>query len=77
MRKWHSSGAAALATGLAMMMGSLLRGAIDIGHLAPGIKLVAHGLGQAASGIGIRYEQYREDGTDTSARRRPQRVTGS
>jgi succinoglycan biosynthesis protein ExoM len=76
-RRWHSSGAAALAIGLAMLMGSLLRGSIDMGHLAPGIKQVAHGLGKAASGIGIRYEQYRDDGTDRSARSRPQRVTGS
>jgi GT2 family glycosyltransferase len=76
-RRWHSSGAAALATGLAMLMGSLLRGSIDMGHLAPGIKQVAHGLGKAASGIGIRYEQYRDDSTDRSARSRPHRVTGS
>jgi succinoglycan biosynthesis protein ExoM len=77
MRKWHSSGSAALATGLAILMGSLLRGAIDMGHLAPGIKQVAHGLGQVASAIGIRYEQYRHDDTDGSARSHPQRVTGS
>ena len=77
MWKWHGSGAAALATGLAMLMGSLLRGSIDMSHLAPGIKQIAHGLGKAASALGIRYEQYRDDGTDRSARSHPQRVTGS
>jgi len=77
MRKWHSSGAAALATGLAMLIGALLRGSIDMGYLAPGIKQVAHGLGKAASGIGIPYEQYREDGMERGAHRHPQRATGS
>jgi succinoglycan biosynthesis protein ExoM len=78
MWKWHSTGAAALATGLALLLGSSLRGALDMAHLAPGLKQIAHGLGQAASGIGIQYEQYREeDGADRSARGRPQRVTGS
>jgi succinoglycan biosynthesis protein ExoM len=77
MRKWYSSGGGALATGLAILMGSLLRGAIDMGHLAPGIKQLAHGLGQVASAIGIRYEQYREDGMEGGARSDPQRVTGS
>jgi succinoglycan biosynthesis protein ExoM len=77
MWRWHSSGAAALATGIAMLMGSLLRGSIDMAHLAPGIKQIAHGLGQAASGFGIQYEQYREDGTDRSAPSHPQQITGS
>jgi succinoglycan biosynthesis protein ExoM len=77
MRKWHSSGAAALANGLAILIGSLLRGSIDMGHLAPGIKEVAHGLGKAASGIGIPYEQYRQDGAEGGTPSHPQRVTGS
>ena len=58
---WRSSGCAALSTGLALLVGALLRGGIDLGHLAPGIRSVAQGLGQAASAIGFRYEQYRND----------------
>jgi succinoglycan biosynthesis protein ExoM len=77
MRRWHSSGAAALATGLAKLMGSLLRGSVDMAHLAPGIQQVAHGLGQASSGIGIRYEQYREDDAERETRSPSQRVIGS
>jgi hypothetical protein len=77
MWKWHNSGAAALATGLAILAGSLLRGSIDMAHLAPGIKQIAHGLGKAASGLGLRYEQYREDGLERGTRSHPQRVTGS
>jgi succinoglycan biosynthesis protein ExoM len=77
MWKWHSTGAAALATGLALLLGSSLRGALDMAHLAPGLKQIAHGLGQAASGIGIQYEQYREDGTETGSPSQPQQVTGS
>jgi succinoglycan biosynthesis protein ExoM len=77
MWKWHNSGAAALAAGLAILAGSLLRGSIDMADLAPGIKQIAHGLGKAASGLGLRYEQYREDGADRGARSSPQRVTGS
>jgi GT2 family glycosyltransferase len=76
MRKWHSGGCAEISYGLAILMGSLLRGRAAVGHLAPGIKHLAHGLGQAASAIGIRYEQYRDDGMD-SARSQPQRVRGS
>jgi GT2 family glycosyltransferase len=75
MWKWHSSGAAAVATGLAMLMGSVVRGSIAMRHLAPGIKQLAHGLGQAASGIGIRYEQYRNDGKGESVPSRPLRAT--
>jgi succinoglycan biosynthesis protein ExoM len=77
IRRWYSSGGAALATGLAIVMGSLLRGSIDMRRLAPGIKQVAYGLGQVASGIGIRYEQYRDDGMEGGTRSEPQRVTGS
>lgn len=77
MRRCHSSGAAALATGLAILIGNVLRGSIGMAHLAPGIKEVAHGLGKAASGIGIRYEQYREDGAEEGTRSHPQRATGS
>jgi succinoglycan biosynthesis protein ExoM len=77
MWKWHSSGGGALATGLAKLMGSLLRGSVDMAHLAPGLQQVAHGLGQAASGIGIRYEQYREDDTERGTRSPSQRVIGS
>ena len=77
MRKWHSSGCAEISTGLAMLIGNLLRGRAAVGHLAPGIKHFAHGLGQAASAVGIRYEQYRDDSADRSARSHPQGVTGS
>jgi len=59
---WRSSGCAAVSTGLALLVGALLRGRVDFGHLAPGIRSVAVGLGQAASAIGFRYEQYRNDG---------------
>jgi GT2 family glycosyltransferase len=75
MRKWHSSGAAALASGLALVIGALLRGSVDMGRLAPGLKLIAHGLGEAASGIGIRYEQYRDDSRDPSAQSQPRHAT--
>lgn len=77
MRKWHSSGGAEISTGLAMLVGHLLRGRTDLGDLAPGMKRLAYGLGQIASAVGIRYEQYRDDGVDRSAHRQPQRVTGS
>ena len=60
-----------------MLIGNLLKGRAAMGHLAPGIKHFAHGLGQAASAIGIRYEQYRDDGMGRGARSHPQRVTGS
>jgi succinoglycan biosynthesis protein ExoM len=55
---WRSSGCAAVSTGLALLIAGLLRGRIHLGDLAPGIRSVAKGLGQAASAIGFRYEQY-------------------
>ena len=60
--KWRSSGCSEISTGLAMLTGSLLRGRAAVGHLAPGLQRFAHGLGRAASAIGIRYEHYRYDG---------------
>jgi hypothetical protein len=60
-----------------MLIGNLLKGRAAVGHLAPGIKHFAHGLGQAASAIGIRYEQYDDDGMERGTRSQPQRVTGS
>jgi succinoglycan biosynthesis protein ExoM len=59
-RKLRSSGCSEISTGLAIIAGKLLRGRAAVGHIAPGIKRFAHGLGQAASAIGIKYEQYRE-----------------
>jgi succinoglycan biosynthesis protein ExoM len=60
--KWRSSGCSEVLTGLAMLTASLLKGRTAVGQLAPGIKRFAQGLGRAASAIGIRYEQYRNDG---------------
>jgi succinoglycan biosynthesis protein ExoM len=77
MRKWHSSGCCEIFLGLGMLIGNLLKGRAAVGHLAPGIKHFAHGLGQAASAIGIRYEQYGDDGMERGTRSQPQRVTGS
>jgi len=61
-RKWRSSGGSEISTGLAMLAVSLLKGHPAMSQLAPGLRRFAHGLGQAASAIGIRYEQYRHDG---------------
>jgi GT2 family glycosyltransferase len=67
MWKWHSSGCALLADGVAMLIGALLRGRTDLGHLVPGILHVAQGLGRASSAIGIRYEHYRDDDVEDRA----------
>jgi succinoglycan biosynthesis protein ExoM len=61
-RKWRSSGCSEISTGLAILTGSLLRGRAAVDHLAPGLQRFAHGLGRAASAIGVRYEHYRYDG---------------
>jgi succinoglycan biosynthesis protein ExoM len=74
MWRWHSSGCASLCDGLAILTGALLRGRIGLNHLAPGIKQFAHGLGRAASAIGIRYEQYRHDAVDGGTRNHLERV---
>jgi succinoglycan biosynthesis protein ExoM len=74
MWKWHSSGFASLCKGLAVMTRALLRGRIGLDHLAPGIKQFAYGLGQVASAIGIRYEQYRHGAVDCGARSHVERV---
>ena len=60
MWKWHSSGCACLCSGLALSTGALVRGHADLEHLAPGLRQFAHGLGQIASAIGIRYEHYHQ-----------------
>jgi succinoglycan biosynthesis protein ExoM len=67
MWKWHRSGCALLADGVAMLIGALLRGRTDVGHLVPGILHVAQGLGRASSAIGIRYEHYRDDDVEDRA----------
>jgi succinoglycan biosynthesis protein ExoM len=67
MWKWHSSGCALLADGVAMLIGALLRGRTDLGHLVPGILHLAQGLGRASSAIGIRYEHYRDDDVEDRA----------
>jgi succinoglycan biosynthesis protein ExoM len=61
-QKWQSSGCSEICTGLAILTARLRKGRTAVSHLAPGIKRIAHGLGQAASAIGIRYEQYRDGG---------------
>jgi succinoglycan biosynthesis protein ExoM len=61
-RNWRTSGGSEIATGVAMLVASLVKGRPAIGRLAPGLRRFAHGLGQVSSAIGIRYEQYRHGG---------------
>jgi succinoglycan biosynthesis protein ExoM len=55
----RASGCPAILSGAAHVITNVVSGRTSMKHLARGIRLVAHGFGQAASLAGIRYEHYR------------------
>jgi succinoglycan biosynthesis protein ExoM len=59
LRRWRRTGSHAVLTGLAMLIGNLLRGRVGLGHSAKGILLIARGVGRTAGSLGFRYEHYR------------------
>jgi glycosyltransferase involved in cell wall biosynthesis len=59
IRRWRASGCPKLAAGIVAVLGNLLMGRTGMDHLAHGLRLIAHGLGQAVSLLGFRYEHYR------------------
>lgn len=58
-RKLKSAGGLAVLRGLALLIGNLLKGRVDLDHQAKGILLIARGLGRTAALLGLRYEHYR------------------
>jgi glycosyltransferase involved in cell wall biosynthesis len=59
LRKWRRTGTHAVLSGVAILIGNLLRGRAGLAHSAQGILLIARGFGRTAGSLGIRYEHYR------------------